>query len=471
MSKNNNKNIGVELKANDYISSEINDNAINTNSKESAKAYFFQIDVLKVVCIILVVISHANYGFPLFKITEIIPPVQLFIIILGFNQGHSFKRRNLHKLSELYSYEYLKKIFWRFIFPLILLNIFCFIFDFMVFNITSYHIFGWSESELGFISWGETNLNPNDYTNINPFFLLLGAPFFPGPGSYFILVIIQFIVIFPLIYKLFDKNPIIGLICCYIIEFTFQIISNYIPYGGLHFLFSGTVLRFLSAIGLGVWFIYNHELFSKHNLFVLLLIPLSIFLLLCSHNADLNLFPASFFNPDIFEPMHYNPNNYGLKFFNNFPWWPNTNLFVYFYYAFIFLVLMKILPSKLNKEKSISRKTQNFFRSFSKVTYHILLVQTVFFMIAIPLSSTYWDNLMIPEDIYDTIVDPITAGITDVHLMSIQRYMSYIIAKIFFFFIITAIVVTIALCFYLVESGLRISIKKTGTIIKGRLKR
>jgi len=338
--------------------------------------------------------------------------------------------------------------------------------DFMVFEITSYHIFGWSETELGFISWGGTNLDPNSYTNVNFYYLLLGAPFFPGPGSYFIVLIIQFALIFPLIYKLFDKNPILGLISCYIIELSFQLIANYIPFGGLHFLFSGCVLRFLSAIALGVWFIYNSDLFSKHNLFVILLTPLSIFLMLFTHNHLLHLFPASFFNPDIFNPMFYTPDNYGLRFFNTFPWWANTNLFMYFYPALVFLIFMKVLPSKLNENNPISQKTENFFKSFSKITYHILLVQTVFFMVSIPLSSTYWDRLMIPEDIFDTIVEPIRAGITNVNLLSSQRFISYAIAKTFFYIVIVAIVIAIALCFYLFESGLRKGFKKIGLSLK-----
>ena len=332
----------------------------------------------------------------------------------------------------------------------------------MVFNITSYHVYGWSETELGVISWGETNRPPDSYTNVNFYFLLIGAPFLPGPGSYFIVLIIQFAIIFPLIYKLFVRNPFIGLISCYIIELSFQLIANYIPFGGLHFLFSGCILRFISAVGLGVWFVNNHNLFAKQNLFVIILTPLSIFLLLCSHNSLLNIFPASFFNPNIFEPMYYNPNNYGLTFFQNFPWWPNTNLFVYFYPALVFLIFMKILPSKLNENKPLSQKTQIFFKSFSKVTYHILLVQGVFFMISIPLSSTYWDSIMIPEDIYGTIIEPITAGITDVNLLSFQRYISYMIAKIFFYIIIVAIVIVIALCFYVFESSIRKGCKKIG---------
>ncbi|MBY9007630.1 MAG: hypothetical protein KGD63_12845, partial [Candidatus Lokiarchaeota archaeon] len=275
-----------------------------------------------------------------------------------------------------------------------------------------------------------------------------------------------FAIIFPLIYKLFDKNPILGLLSCYIIEFCFQIIADFIPYGGLHYLFDGCIIRFLSAIGLGVWFIYGHDIFAKRNLFVILLFPLSIFLTLCSHNAFIGgIFPPSFFEnfSFIFEraPLSPAPYNYGLRFFRLYPYWQNVNLFVFFYPALQFLIFMKVLPSKLNKNKKISQKTQKSVRVMSKLTYHILLVQIVYFFIQIPLSTANWDYFMIDDTLFNAILDPIISGV-DMNMLTADIYLGLFIAKSFFYFINFVIVVALALSFYLVESGIRKGFKKMG---------
>ncbi|MBY9007728.1 MAG: hypothetical protein KGD63_13360, partial [Candidatus Lokiarchaeota archaeon] len=275
-----------------------------------------------------------------------------------------------------------------------------------------------------------------------------------------------FAIIFPLIYKLFDKNPILGLLSCYIIEFCFQIIADFIPYGGLHYLFDGCIIRFLSAIGLGVWFIYGHDIFAKRNLFVILLFPLSLFLSLISHNALIGgIFPPSFFDnlSFIFERAPYSPApyNYGLRFFRLYPYWININLFVFFYPALLFLIFMKVLPSKLNENKKISQKTQKTVRFLSKLTYHILLVQIVYFFVQIPLSTTDWDFLLINREIFSALLDPINAGVP-MSMLSTERYFGLFIAKCFFYFISVVIVISLSICFYLVESGFRKGFKKTG---------
>ena len=332
---------------------------------------------------------------------------------------------------------------------------------------TSLHISGWSNEQFSYVSWGPSNIPDTFvlYQPANPYYLLLGMPYFPGPGAYFVTLILGFAFVFPLIYYLFDKNPMLGLISCFIIEFCFQLIADYIPYGGLHYLFDGCIIRFLSAIGMGVWFVYNHDLFAKRNLFVILLFPLSLFLSLISHNAILDIFPPSFFEnlEFLFERAPYSqpPYNYGLKFFRLYPYWININLFVFFFPALIFLIFMKILPSKLNENKKISQKTQNTVKFLSKLTYHILLVQIVYFFIQIPLSTANWDYFLFNRVLFDAMLDPFSAGV-DMNMMTADRYLGLFIAKCFFYFISVVIVISLSLCFYLIESGIRKGCKKIG---------
>ncbi len=126
-----------------HIAPKINNS--NFSDKSSVGKLFFQIDVLKTVCIILVVQTH-TFGrfFPIEFIWQVINPVNLFFIIMGFNYGNSFKKRNLYKLSDMYSFLYFKRMFWRLIFPLLLINLISFIIDLISVSFTGYHIHCWA---------------------------------------------------------------------------------------------------------------------------------------------------------------------------------------------------------------------------------------------------------------------------------------------------------------------------------------
>ena len=159
--------------------------------------HFSQIDIIKTVCIICVIAIHSmGWLFPSDYLWQIIQPVPLFFIILGFNRSNSFKRKGLHSLKELYSFEYFKNMFKRLIFPLLLINIICFVLDILCLILSGYHITGWSNTHFAMISWGATSIPSNP---VNIIYFLLGAPYFPGPGSFFMMILIQFILVFPLI--------------------------------------------------------------------------------------------------------------------------------------------------------------------------------------------------------------------------------------------------------------------------------
>ena len=86
--------------------------------------YYFQVDFLKAVMIFLVIFDHTipwslkeNIGVALWERISI--PV--FLVIMGFNMGLSFRRVENPSLRTLYSSRYFKGKFWRYIYPFIVL--------------------------------------------------------------------------------------------------------------------------------------------------------------------------------------------------------------------------------------------------------------------------------------------------------------------------------------------------------------
>ena len=90
----------------------------------SIKSDFFQIDFLKAVMIFLVIFDHfvswnikGDIGVALWERISI--PV--FLVILGFNMGHSFRGQGDKSLKQLYSCSYFKKKSLRYIIPFLIL--------------------------------------------------------------------------------------------------------------------------------------------------------------------------------------------------------------------------------------------------------------------------------------------------------------------------------------------------------------
>ncbi len=439
-------------------------------NESSKKKYYFQIDVMKTICIICVVAIHnvGRYMFPIERFWQVLQPIPLFLIISGFNFANSFKRQNLHKLKEMYTFKYLSKCFWRVIFPLLLINLLCIIMDMIAVSITSYHIYGWSNPELWFVSWGDNNSGFPDVSSPSISDIIMGSPIFPGPGTYYIPILIQFVVFFPLIYKLFERSPIIGLLHCFIIEIIFQLLiaPNIVePVGDNNLFFCGNMLRYLSAIGFGIWFVNNHDILSKRNLPIVVMSVISLFILLAFFFGDI-WFPWL----DDFRIVGYNVfkrnifTNYGfsLSFLRTEPWWGKANFLTYFYPALWFLIFMKILPSNPNPNNKIKKGTTRFFKSFSKITYHILLVQLVFFWVIIPLSDTesfqwnvYWYNLSI-SDLAGPYADGFNLRWLEVPLNDAIEILGL---KYLMFIVTFIVIIALSIGFYLMEKYLQRGLK------------
>jgi len=309
---------------------------------------FFQIDLLKAFAIAFVIIDHSvlrallwDAGAELWERMSI----PLFLIILGFNMGNSYARKGDQYLSELYSWAYFKKKFWRFVFPYIILYI--------------------VSTTAGFIILKEnfTDTFSEDWILQ---YIIYQKQLFEGPGNWFIPILFQSIFLLPLMYKAFSIVPRLSLILCFIIEICFHLfLFAYI--GELTSLedwltelnFRYIILLYMSAIGMGFWFSKDHNLFSKKNLFLWILFPISVIYMVAWQFFDFRL---------EIEGSGIVRGDY--------------NYFTFIYAAFIILVVMKLFP------KNPKNKVSKFFTTIGRASFHIYLVQDIYFAITYSLSST-----------------------------------------------------------------------------------
>jgi hypothetical protein len=211
--------------------------------------------------------------------------------------------------------------------------------------------------------------------------LFIGILPFWGPGNWFIPVILQSIL--PILYKAFIKKPIITLISCFVIEIIMQLIvfffiGNITSWYKLHVLnmFMTSILFYLSAVGLGMWFSFGHDIQNNRNFFMWFLYPISLAYIIT----------YQFFN------FRFMVNNVPLLR-------GDYNFFVFPYSAFLFLLAMRFIPQKSDSRisKAISL--------IGKSTYHILLIQILGFGMIYALFGTHYsiDVGFKPDDILDLI--------------------------------------------------------------------
>jgi hypothetical protein len=252
--------------------------------------------------------------------------VPVFLIIMGFNYGHSFQFNGYTSLREIYSKGYFNRKFKRYIIPFLLIFI-----------------------PLTIISTILDQFGVRVFSNreILPFW---------GPGVWYIPVVLTAVLVLPAIYLLFMRKPYLTITLCFVCEFIMHFFLYYIlqtiqtgtsAYDLIRFLFLSNILLYPSAIAVGLLFSTEHNLFSKQNRFILIALPMSLMYIILYQFAELRPF---------FLMSDY-------------------NFMITPYSAFIFLIFMKFLPESSHWFHS------SVFTIISKSTYHILLVQIVIFSI------------------------------------------------------------------------------------------
>jgi len=357
-------------------------NFLNLEQEEQnsfRKTYFFQIDFLKAIMILLVIFDHFvtwniknEIGVALWERISI--PV--FLVILGFNLGHSFRGKGDLTLKQLYSWSYFKNKIQRYILPFLILyaastfiGLFMYGFDWELMYYGQYY---------------------PDHGLINLVYLFL--PFW-GPGNWFIPVLFQSILIAPLLYWAFTKKPIISLILTFVIEIFMQAIVFFLigeaftSWEEVHIytFFSCSILFYLSAVGLGMWFSQGYDLKEDRNFFMWFLYPLSLVYLV------------------IYQFFGFRIRIDGIPFLRG-----DYHLLVFPYSAFLVLLALKFLPNSSNARIS---KTISLI---GKSTYHILLTQ----ILGYAMIDAYWGTHYGMDTPFhaDDIIDLVTLWISFVWL-------------------------------------------------------
>lgn len=291
--------------------------------------HYMQIDILKGFAILFVIIGH-TISFTSVKslnlisfifILSIFQAVPIFFIIMGRNMASSFKKREYKHLNQMFNRNYFERRLRRIVYPLIIAFIISAVIG-LLYHKTLY--FG--------------------------LFNLIGQLPLIGPGNYFISIVLEFIVIFPLIYIMFEYYPKLTLISCFLINLIFELISKqFILVPDVSYLYGAAILRYLFLISLGIWLIkfdFKQSLFQNKLIVVGFILSL-VYLLF------------SFF----------------LGMFSNYfiSTYQYTNLLAAFY-PLVFVILgLKYLPEKSNFIPF------NLLALIGKASYHIFLVQIIFF--------------------------------------------------------------------------------------------
>jgi len=289
------------------------------------KFNLLQIDLLKGIAIIFVLIFHTLPRETLdgiyfdFHIRQAVP---IFILLLGLNMGMSFARQKF-ELNIGNIKKYLQNRFWRIIFPFLVLFFTTLLIGIATSRIKIYGI-------LGKILLG-----------------IFGVLPISGPGNYFITILFQFILVFPLIFWLYRKYPKLTVVLCFSIDILFQIFAkNSDIFDNFPYLYSACILRYLSIISIGLWLSTDFKLFSRRNFFILLGSIISIAYLIA----------VDFYS-------------YIFPYFRNV--W--HTVLAFFYPALIVCIGINHLPKKA--ENMII----DWFEQIGKTSYHIFLFQIAFF--------------------------------------------------------------------------------------------
>lgn len=288
------------------------------------------IDYLKAIAVVLVILTHLltidqrlSIGGP-YWITMAVP---IFMIISGFTYYMSAEKSNIRNLREYFDRKILIPKLSRILVP----YMFIIVIEILLVIIIPVKF-------------------PNIGISIKPTqnYLILFLRGGRGAGSYYIPMMLQLIFLFPFMLILFKKSPYKSVSLFFIIHLSFDIISNFlpIPKGAYRLL----IFRYLVFIVMGMILYYNHSKIKRKKLII-------------------------FFSSISVTYIYIT--NYYVYIPKAFTKWTRTSLPTVFW-AFLLVYLgMKYLEIE---NKNI---LTNMASTIGKASYHIFLVQKLFFRFGI----------------------------------------------------------------------------------------
>lgn len=294
-----------------------------------SKKRFQQIDVTKGLAIVSVILLHAfersilNDTYAIYHIWQAVP---VFMVLMGVNLGMDLTGRK-PELSSLYTRKYFRKKAERILFPLLwvyVLSILAGLVWLLLYN----------QDKLEFSGYNFIGLLP-----------------LTGPGNYFVTLILQTILLFPVIDYLFQRQPSLTVILLIVLEILFLIWSSHVHFSLIQdYLYSAALPRYFSAIALGL--VLSRVMLQpfKSNVFLLFLFIAAA--------SGLYLYRMVYAGLEV---------NYMTSE------WQTQSVLTFGYAAAIVWVLFKALP--IYSEN----KLLQLLAALGKASYHIFLIQIIYF--------------------------------------------------------------------------------------------
>ncbi len=275
------------------------------------------IDIIKGLAIIAVILIHSLSEEVLLAILSplyIWQAVPVFMLLAGYNTAASFQRRGYASLNQFYNMSFLYSKVERLLYPFLFIWIIQVIVHFVMLDGLSF-----------------TSLVTS---------LLTGGW---GPGSYFILVIIQATLILPLIYMLVKKSLTAGTIALFFISILVDAFCMLIDVPGS--VYRVIVVRYIFALVLGVWLALNPKKINYRWL-----IPLAIV------------------SAVYIVGVYYQEWNFFIE-----RYWQSQHAPSYFWT--LLLVIIGLKAYQFKAENPVSR----LLVKMGQASYHIFLVQMFYF--------------------------------------------------------------------------------------------
>lgn len=174
-------------------------NELNLNNQSKR---LVAIDNMKAISIILVIVTHTFQAMGLYKSALVIGrpywidmAVPIFMILTGFTYSFSSNRRDIFTLKQWFKWDNINSKLLRILMPYVIV-LFIETIGFLIFRPKTFQQFLY-----GYFTGGW------------------------GPGSYYTPVLIQVLILFPILFVVFRKYPILAVVLSFGVDLGFDILA------------------------------------------------------------------------------------------------------------------------------------------------------------------------------------------------------------------------------------------------------
>ena len=209
------------------------------------------IDVVKALAIIGVVAQHALTREDMdgtgadFWFRQAVP---VLFVLMGFNAARSSLRRSAPTLAEAYGARYWRGRYRRILLPLLI---------------------AFAAAVVAGGATGRLDIKP---------LALVGYLPVPGPGEYWITILLTFTLIWPAWMHLFRLRPGLVVAAAIALDVVFELWAGHVDFfrgrgsaGGYPYAYDACILRYFAAIAIGMWLAINDGRVGRRRLIVIAL--------------------------------------------------------------------------------------------------------------------------------------------------------------------------------------------------------